>query len=132
MQVTFNEIEVTSAMERYVRMRLRLKPEDVCVFEFTATRGVVGGVRAVVDITEAEDFVPEELVRAPVNAPQAATQAPEPKAIARTPEPAPKAVAPVEVAKPEPVKTPDKSAPKTEPEAEKQPTAAVQLFAGLS
>lgn len=121
MQVTFNETEVTSAMERYVRMRLRLKPEDVCVFEFTATRGVVGGVRAVVDITEAEDFVPEELVRAPVNAPQATTQAPEPKA-----------VTPVEVAKPEPAKTPAKSAPKAEPEAEKQPTAAVQLFAGLS
>ena len=120
MQITFNETEVTSAMERYVRMRLRLKPEDVCVFEFTATRGVVGGVRAVVDITEAEDFVPEELVRAPINAPQAATQAPEPKAIARTPEPAPKAV------------TPDKSVPKAEPQPEKQPTAAVQLFAGLS
>ena len=117
MQVTFNETEVTSAMERYVRMRLRLKPEDVCVFEFTATRGVVGGVRAVVDITEAENFVPGELVRAPVNAPQATTQAPEPKAIARTPEPAPKAAAP----KAEP-----------EPQPEKQPTAAVQLFAGLS
>jgi hypothetical protein len=122
MQITFNETEVTSAMERYVRMRLRLKPEDVCVFEFTATRGVVGGVRAVVDITEAEDFVPEELVRAPVSAPQAPAA------------PAPKAVTPVEVAKPEPVKTPDKSVPKAEPEPEaaKQPTAAVQLFAGLS
>ena len=122
MQVTFNETEVTSAMERYVRMRLRLKPEDVCVFEFTATRGVVGGVRAVVDITEAEDFVPEEPVKAPVSAHQAPTA------------PAPKAAAPVEAAKPEPVKTPDKSVPKAvpEPEAEKQPTAAVQLFAGLS
>lgn len=122
MQITFNETEVTSAMERYVRMRLRLKPEDVCVFEFTATRGVVGGVRAVVDITEAEDFVPEEPVKVPVSAPQAPAA------------PAPKAVTPVEVAKPEPAKTPDKSVPKAEPEPEaaKQPTAAVQLFAGLS
>lgn len=119
MQITFNETEVTSAMERYVRMRLRLKPEDVCVFEFTATRGVVGGVRAVVDITEAEDFVPEEPVKVPVSAPQAPA-----------PVPVPKAVAPVEAAKPEPVKTPDKSVPKAEPEP--QPTAAVQLFAGLS
>ena len=109
MQITFNETEVTSAMERYVRMRLRLKPEDVCVFEFTATRGVVGGVRAVVDITEAGDFVPAELVRAPVSAPQAPAA------------PAPRAVTPVEAAKPEP-----------EPQPEKQPTAAVQLFAGLS
>lgn len=114
MQITFNETEVTSAMERYVRMRLRLKPEDVCVFEFTATRGVVGGVRAVVDITEAEDFVPEEPVKVPVSAPQAPAA------------PAPKAVTPVEAAKPEPVKTPAKAEP------EKQPTAAVQLFAGLS
>ena len=111
MQITFNETEVTSAMERYVRMRLRLKPEDVCVFEFTATRGVVGGVRAVVDITEAEDFVLEEPVKAPVSAPQAPAA------------PAPKAVTPVEAAKP---------VPKAEPEPEKPSNAAVQLFAGLS
>lgn len=112
MQITFNETEVTSAMERYVRMRLRLKPEDVCVFEFTATRGVVGGVRAVVDITEAEDFVPEEPVKAPVSAPQApAPSAPVPKAATPT--------TPVEAAKPE-------------PESEKPSNAAVQLFAGLS
>lgn len=120
MQITFNETEVTSAMERYVRMRLRLKPEDVCVFEFTATRGVVGGVRAVVDITEAEDFVPEEPVKAPVSASQVTA-------------PVPNAVAPVEVAKPEPAevaKPPAKSVPKDEPE--KPSNAAVQLFAGLS
>lgn len=122
MQITFNETEVTSAMERYVRMRLRLKPEDVCVFEFTATRGVVGGVRAVVDITEAEDFVPEEPVKAPVSASQVTA-----------PAPVPNAVAPVEVAKPEPAevaKPPAKSVPKDEPE--KPSNAAVQLFAGLS
>ena len=117
MQITFNETEVTSAMERYVRMRLRLKPEDVCVFEFTATRGVVGGVRAVVDITEAEDFVPEEPVKAPVSAPSA---------------PVPKAVAPVEAAKPEPAKVPTAPVPKAEPEPEKPSNAAVQLFAGLN
>ena len=117
MQITFNETEVTSAMERYVRMRLRLKPEDVCVFEFTATRGVVGGVRAVVDITEAEDFVPEEPVKAPVSAPQVTAPAPVHRAAAK-PEPA-------EVARPS-----AKSVPKDEPE--KQSTAAVQLFAGLS
>ena len=112
MQITFNETEVTSAMERYVRMRLRLKPEDVCVFEFTATRGVVGGVRAVVDITEAEDFVPEEPVKAPVSAPE--PQAPAPSApVPRVDTP----VAPVEAAKPEP---------------EKASNAAVQLFAGLN